>query len=98
MPEMERDFPIPKTNFVLRYASAEASRQDARLEAFRSRAAAACFLGVSAGFRLTRSPDPKALADDYLYEDVAQTLYTFGLILLMLGTLIIGVRVAWLVL
>ena len=31
--------------------------------------AAACFLGVSAGFRLTRNPEPQALARDYLYMD-----------------------------
>ena len=33
--------------------------------------AAACLLGVSsAGFRLTRNPEPQALARDYLYMDV----------------------------
>jgi hypothetical protein len=158
MPEHPAEPRIPKTNYVLRYASAEAARQESRLEAFRSRAgsllafaavfaalsvdavtgeeggvllftgivlvvvAAAMFLIVSAGFRLTRSPDPRVLADDYLYDDVAEieshilrntlddiesnermilqveALYTFGLILLMLGTVVIGTRVAWLVL
>jgi len=84
--------------------------------------AAACFLGVSAGFRLTRNPEPRALARDYLYLDVediqmqilsntlkdiavnervvlqVESLYTLGLVLLAAGTIVIGARVAWLVL
>ena len=84
--------------------------------------AAACFLGGSAGFRLMRNPEPRALARDYLYLDVediqmqilsntlddivanerivlqVESLYTLGLVLLAAGTIVIGARVAWLVL